>query len=241
MRNEDAAPGHGAPRTRWWRRWSGRRGGYVAVVIDCENAPVATIDEIMARAGRLGPIKHRLAFGTNAEDSKWMKARIRHAIRVCAQSRVRSGKNSADIEMTVAVMDMMHGDPSITTFCLVSSDSDFAPLAMRIREQGRSIVGYGERKTPEHYQLACTHFEIIAKPRETKKKEKPKIETVERKRPNTARTKVSRHDRREFLELVRRAERKAPKQDGWVFIGVIGARIRKIKPGISYSGMDTEP
>jgi len=46
-------------------------------------------------------------------------------------------------------------------FVLVSSDSDFTRLAIRLREAGQRVIGIGERKTPSAFIAACDKFTYI--------------------------------------------------------------------------------
>ena len=80
-------------------------------------------------------------------DGKWTTARVKHAIRWASQSQVRTGKNSADIELTITAMDLLH-ERGVAGFCIVSSNSDFTPLVMRLRESGKLVIGFGEKKSP---------------------------------------------------------------------------------------------
>jgi hypothetical protein len=75
--------------------------------------------------------------------------------------------------------DVLH-DNTVDGFCLVSSDSDFTRLATRIREEGKVVYGFGERKTPEPFVAACDKFiytEILrAEPEEAKPGQEPVAE-----------------------------------------------------------------
>ena len=61
------------------------------------------------------------------------------------------------MKMTIDAMDMLHGG-HVDGFGIMSSDSDFMPLAMRIRQQGLPVYGFGTAKTPESFKQACTRF-----------------------------------------------------------------------------------
>ena len=118
----------------------------LAMLIDTENVPAAQMDEIMTRAKQYGEITHRLAFGPTT-DGNWAQTRLKHAIRWGRQSLVKTGKNSADIELSITAMELLLTDRSIGGFCIVSSDSDFTPLVMRLREADKLVVGFGKQTT----------------------------------------------------------------------------------------------
>ena len=93
-------------------------------------------------------------------DGKWTTARVKHAIRWGSQSQVRTGKNSDDIELTITAMDLLH-ERGVAGYCIVSSDSDFTPLVMRLRESGKLVIGFGEKKSPAAFVEACDSFETV--------------------------------------------------------------------------------
>ena len=261
-------------RRKWFQRWLGEmpqtslgtsvaehtnpkgRKAKLAMLIDMENVTPANLDDVMRRAGMYGDVIHRLAFGP-VLNGKWEKTRLDHAIRLGRQSHVRTGKNSADIELTITGMDLLN-DQGISGFCIVSSDSDFAPLAMRLREAGRLVIGFGEKKTPEGFVEACDRFEMIGEakntngkpgtkagpqvpstPKDEKGKPKQKQKQKTSPKPNVqppsgSKAPVSDKIRKEFLNLVKQAAKTAKNRDGWIHGSALGSQIRKIKPGIQY-------
>ena len=222
------------------------------MLIDTENVTPANLDDVMRPAGKYGDVIHRLAFGP-VLNGKWEKTRLGHAIRLGRQSHVKTGKNSADIELTITAMELLH-DESISGFCIVSSDSDFAPLVMRLREAGRLVIGFGEKKTPEGFVEACDRFEMIGEAKNTNgkpgtkaggqvpgtpndQKGKPKQKTPPKpdvQPPTGGKASVSDKLRKEFLNLMIQAAKTAKNRDGWIHGSALGSQIRKIKPGIQY-------
>ena len=184
-------------------------------------------------------------------DGKWTTARVKHAIRWVSQSQVRTGKNSADIELTITAMDLLH-ERDVAGFCIVSSDSDFTPLVMRLRESGKLVIGFGEnKKSPAAFVEACDYFETVgaiehgqsacgeaAEKPVAQRTKQPNAKTTAAKPPATANAKgnppVSGTARREFLDLVTRAATAAKTNEGWFLTSVLRTQIRKIKPNIRY-------
>ena len=221
----------------------------LAMLIDIENASPGHMDEVISRAQRHGELTRRLAFGS-ITDGKWATARVKHAIRWASQSHVKTGKNSADIELAITAMDLLH-ERSVAGFCIVSSDSDFTPLVMRLREAGKIVIGLGEKKSPTAFVEACDHFETVGtieSGQSTRDKAAGKPVAQRTKKPNSKATvpkppasanangkaPVSDKARREFLDLVKSAAADTKTNDGWLLTSVLGARIRKMKPGIRY-------
>jgi hypothetical protein len=59
--------------------------------------------------------------------------------------------------MAIDAMDLLYSG-RVDGFGLMSSDSDFMPLAMRIRQNGLPVYGFGRASTPESFRQACTRF-----------------------------------------------------------------------------------
>lgn len=224
----------------------------LAMLIDTENVTPACLDDVMHRAGKYGAVIHRLAFGLML-NAKWEKARLDHAIRLGRQSHIKTGKNSADIELTITAMELLN-DRAISGFCIVSSDSDFTPLVMKLREAGRLVIGFGEKKTPAGFVEACDRFETIGVAKQSIGKTGAKPAARDSGAPNGAKTgagpkappktggqpgtgsraPVSDRVRKKFLNLVKQAAVTAKERDGWIHASALGSRIRKIEPGIQY-------
>jgi hypothetical protein len=69
-------------------------------------------------------------------------------------------KKIAETLKVIDAMDLLYAG-ALDGFCIVSSDSDFTPLASRIRENGLSVYGFGKKKTPEAFKKACDKFIYI--------------------------------------------------------------------------------
>ena len=80
-----------------------------------------------------------------------------HSIQPIQQFAYTSGKNATDSSLIIDAMDLLY-TRRFDGFCLVSSDSDFTRLAARIREEGLTVYGFGEQKTPSPFVSACDKF-----------------------------------------------------------------------------------
>ena len=67
------------------------------------------------------------------------------------------GKNATDSALIIDAMDLLYSG-NVDVFVIVSSDSDFTRLAMRLRESGKTVYGIGGKKTPVAFQNACDRF-----------------------------------------------------------------------------------
>ena len=137
----------------------------VALFIDADNAPSRKVGDVLAELASLGSVSIRRAYGNwkNPCLEQWSKTLYEHAIQPIQQFDLIKGKNATDMAMAVDAMDVLFNKP-IDVFCIVSSDCDFTPLVMRLRAEGKQVVGFGERKTPEPFVNACSKFLYVDDP-----------------------------------------------------------------------------
>lgn len=139
----------------------------LAVLIDAENIPAALFEPLERQVNTLGqPVVWQLHGDLITwPHPGWQELAASRGLEI--RHQFHSGKNSADIAMAIAAMDLLHGG-KIGGFCLVSSDQDFAPLARRLRADAVPVFGFGEPKTADAFRNACTgFFELSARPPET--------------------------------------------------------------------------
>ena len=134
----------------------------IAVLIDADNVHASYCTDILQKCKEQGTIIINRAYGdfTNGTAMSWKKCLSEKGISPRQTFAVSANKNAADIALTVDAMDIFHQNP-IDIFCLVSSDSDFTPLATRLREQAIFVQGFGEEKTPNSFRKACNKFTIL--------------------------------------------------------------------------------
>ena len=134
--------------------------GNVALLIDADNASYKKLDAVLAVLAELGTVNIRRVYGNWKKDQLqgWAEKTLSHGIEPFQQFDITKGKSATDMKMTIDAMDLLFRD-RVTGFGIMSSDSDFMPLAMRIRQQGIPVYGFGEaKKTPIAFQAACTRF-----------------------------------------------------------------------------------
>jgi hypothetical protein len=131
----------------------------LAVLIDADNAQAAVIDGLLAEVARFGEATVKRIYGdfTSPNSSQWKKVLNQYAIKPVQQFAYTTGKNATDSTMIIDAMDLLY-TRRFDGFCLVSSDSDFTGLALRIREEGLTVLGFGEEKTPDAFRNACHKF-----------------------------------------------------------------------------------
>jgi hypothetical protein len=131
----------------------------IALLIDADNATAGGIDAVLTVLAELGQVNIRRAYGNWAESrlKGWSKLLHLYGISPHQQFDLTKGKNATDMAMTIDAMDLL-SQGKVDGFGIMSSDSDFTPLAMRLRQDGVLVYGFGRTKTPEAFKSACTRF-----------------------------------------------------------------------------------
>ncbi len=133
-----------------------------AVLIDAENVSNKYIKAILDEISNEGTITYKRIYGdwTRPSLSSWKNILLNHSITPIQQYGYTTGKSSTDSAMIIDAMDILYSG-SVDGFCIVSSDSDFTRLAVRLRESGMNVIGMGERKTPAPFIAACNRFRYL--------------------------------------------------------------------------------
>lgn len=131
----------------------------IALLIDADNASWHAIDPVLTVLAELGAVNVRRVYGnwTKPGLKGWRDMTVKHGIEPQQQFDLTKGKNATDMKMTIDAMDLLFRG-RVEGFGIMSSDSDFMPLAMRIRQDGLPVYGFGGGKTPEAFKQACTRF-----------------------------------------------------------------------------------
>ncbi len=137
---------------------SGEFDTKVAVLVDCENADPDILDYALRVAAQFGRVVLRRGFGSHtALANKWQTVLVQQAFTPCLQYAYAAGKNTSDIALAMDAIEALF-DQRAATFCLVTSDSDFAGLCRKLRERGATVHVIGEAKTPEALRNASDQF-----------------------------------------------------------------------------------
>ncbi|MCU0951330.1 MAG: NYN domain-containing protein [Burkholderiaceae bacterium] len=191
----------------------------LAVLIDADNVSPSVIEALLEEIGKYGIATVRRIYGdwSSSRTDGWKKRLLDHSLQPVQQFPYTTGKNATDSALIIDAMDLLHGR-RLDGFCLVSSDSDFTPLAARIRADGLPVYGFGESKTPKPFVAACTRFiytDVITASREDAPKAPP-LRSVK-------------GDAR-LMNLLRGVIDDASDEDGWANLGDAGSRIVKQEP-----------
>lgn len=132
----------------------------IALLIDADNTTPMGIDPVLTVMAELGQVNIRRAYGNFAKQglSKWGAITNKYGIRPHQQFDLTTGKNATDMAMTIDAIDLLY-QGKVDGFGIMSSDSDFTPLATRLRQDGLLVYGFGSsQRTPEAFKSACTRF-----------------------------------------------------------------------------------
>ena len=130
----------------------------VAVLVDCDNTTPEILEYALRVVAQFGRVVLRRGYGNHTTlANKWQEALVRLAFTPCLQYQYASGKNTADIALALDALEAMF-DQRADTFCLVTSDSDFAYLCRKLRERGATVCILGEAKSPDALRNASDQF-----------------------------------------------------------------------------------
>lgn len=220
----------------------------LAVLIDADNAQPSVIEGLLAEVARFGVASVKRIYGdfTSTRATQWKQKLLEHSINPVQQFPYTSGKNATDSSLIIDAMDLMYTG-RFDGMCLVSSDSDFTRLAQRMREEGLTVYGFGERKTPPSFVKACDKFvytEVLrgevapgaaAKARPARQTPKKAVAGATKEAPSPAVSAPAPVPTKAAvlplpLELLRRAIEEASDEQGWAHLGAVGSYLTKIQP-----------
>ncbi|GEO07947.1 NYN domain-containing protein [Segetibacter aerophilus] len=217
----------------------------LAVLIDADNVPYSNIKEMLEEIAKYGTptFKRIYADWTKPTVSGWKGVLLESAITPVQQYSYTSGKNATDSAMIIEAMDILYSG-RVDGFCIVSSDSDFTRLAIRLREAGMKVFGIGEKKTPVPFISACDKFiyiEILKadaaplkksekpEPKKSRSRKKPKPEAPDVVPVKTEIEPIEKVDT-DLVKLIEDSINDLADEEGWTFLGDLGNLILKRQP-----------
>ena len=217
---------------------------HLAVLIDADNAPAAIVEGLFEEIAKYGVASVKRIYGdwTKPNLGSWKKVLLDYSIQPIQQFAYTSGKNATDSSLIIDAMDLLY-TRRFDGFCLVSSDSDFTRLAARIREEGLTVYGFGEQKTPSPFVSACDKFiytEILRADAPKTSQEPPangdktpapvsaeKSDDAAKSSEKSSQVKAQKAPV-EFIAKV--LSDIADDEDDWVQLGELGSNISKLRP-----------
>ena len=199
----------------------------LAILIDADNISPKYVKVILDEAATFGVAACKRIYGdwSDVRLKSWKDALLNNSIIPIQQYSYTTGKNATDSAMIIDAMDILYSG-NVEGFCLVSSDSDFTRLAVRLRESGMYVIGMGEKKTPNAFIAACNKFKYLEvleqanRPKPEPKAAPAPVEPVESEMTPLSTIK------RAILTIVDEVS----DEDEWVPIAEIGNRLPKRFP-----------
>ena len=134
----------------------------IALLIDAENISAQYADYILDEVANYGTCSYKRIYGSwdRIVKTKWESEINKNSLKPVMLLNNTRGKNASDSALIIDAMDILYAG-NIDGFCIVSSDSDFTRLAIRLRESGMHVIGMGEQKTPKPFSTACNAFKYL--------------------------------------------------------------------------------
>ena len=207
----------------------------IAMLIDADNTQLSKLESVIQEISTNGRIVVKRAYGNWRKGSlkNWENELKRLAIKAEQQFDYVAGKNATDMALVIDTLDLLHSG-IYDAFVIVASDSDYTPLAIKLRESGVFVMGVGEKKTPEPFRNACDEFvylENLSKDTDTQTAavQKP-AETAERNAQESAEERRKAKELKEIHKLLRIAWDKYQDDDGYVNVSSAGQYIKRARP-----------
>jgi uncharacterized protein (TIGR00288 family) len=192
----------------------------IALLIDCDNVSHNSIEGVLAELAKYGMVHVRHAHGdwNSPSLSGWIEKLHPNAIRPMQQFAYTKGKNATDSAMIIDAMDLLYSK-SVDAFALMTSDSDFTPLVLRILESGLPVYGFGEKKTPKPFVDACSPF-IYTENLIPEKAEKTRApHDLDQRGKSELRKDAG------LVKLLRTAVEQTSEDDGWAHLARVGSYV----------------
>ena len=204
-----------------------------AVLVDGDNAQANQIGNILREVVKHGVVTIRRVYGdwTSPELEGWRKQLHQHAIQPMQQFRNTTGKNATDSAMIIDAMDILYTAP-VEGFAIVSSDSDYTRLAIRLREAGKFIIGIGRKHTPRPFVDACNEFRFVENMAPQKSMRPVSAPRPDAKQPAKAGNGAPppAADEDDFVNIVCDAMDMVDQESDWVDLRKIANNVKKLNP-----------
>lgn len=193
----------------------------IVLLIDADNTQMSKLSEIVQRISLQGRIVVKRAYGNWKKESlkNWENELNRLAIKAVQQFDYVPGKNATDMALVIEAMELMYAQ-MYDTFVLVTSDSDYTPLAIKLKEAKIRVIGVGVRTTPESFRNVCDEFLSLENfGQQENRMPRKRISAAQKVAPPA-----------EVHKLLQLASEQYQNEDGWVDLGTAGYYVKRAKP-----------
>jgi len=203
----------------------------MAVLIDADNTQLSKLEPLLQEVSTHGRIVTKRAYGNWRKEGlkNWEAELKRLAIKAEQQFDYTVGKNATDIALVIDAVTLLHRN-LYDAFVLVSSDSDYTPLAIHLRESGVYVMGVGKKTTPEAFRNSCDTFIILENVGVEKDDDPPAADEAPEKPAERAADEGTASDVKVIHRLLRIASEQYADDGGFTQLGVAGQYIKRVKP-----------
>ena len=180
----------------------------LALLIDAENIALDNLESVIRKISAYGRIVIQRAYGDWSKESlkNWKDSLNRFGIKAQQQFNYTPQKNSTDMALTIDALDLLY-QSSYDALAIVSSDCDFTPVSLYVREHGIYVIGIGEKKTPEAFKKSCNEFILL-------KTADSKIDNTLQNKPSQSGSEKRKKSLNLFINYLRRHLKRTKKKDG---------------------------
>lgn len=212
----------------------------IAVFVDGENLPADVFDEISSHANQLGECLEWKVFGDFSQNghAEWLGACRKHGIQAVMELPMESGKNSTDIAVVIAAMDLLHAN-TVDALVLASDDRDFLPLVRRLRSGGINVYGFGRKEAnPDLKGLHTSWTRLNGKPVARIAADKIQVvEPLSSMKPPPVQSSVNKpasnpEDKQAALKREFKKQVHAKLEEGQLSLSALGVWIRQTHPDL---------
>jgi len=134
------------------------RPAAIAMLVDGDNIAPGYLPTILLEAGKFGAVTVRRVYANFHLRASWQEMMTMYGCVGMQRWPTANGKNATDIALSIDALDLWH--QGMRAFCVASGDSDFSPLALRLREDHGLVVGIGKRPTEALLHACTVYFEV---------------------------------------------------------------------------------
>jgi hypothetical protein len=195
-----------------------------AVFIDGDNISSDHLDIIMSEIAKDGEILIKRIYGdwTTSNMNAWKEKVFNTPVRIFQQFRF--GPNATDNSIIMDAIELTNQNKDINSFCIVSIDADYYSLALRLRENGKYVLGIGKENSKIIWQNSCNKFVKIENIAKEKDLEKRLID----EKNTTGKIKNDENGLNEILKYG--IENSRINDDGWISFSDFGLTVRSKYP-----------
>ena len=201
----------------------------LAVLIDADNTSSNYAEVLFQEIAKYGIASVRRIYGDWTKNPQsWQDKLLDYSLTPIQQFAYVKGKDATDMQLLIDAMDLLYSK-TFDGFCLVSSDSDFTPLAQRLRQSGMTVYGFGLQKTPKSLIMSCDSFIYFENLLPDEKIDKKSDDVSEDNKEKQNNAQQSLNGKTPIQQIIYSAIKQCADETDWVYVGQLGTYIKNVK------------